>query len=109
MISRKPRFTPPGIAQQVIQRDHHREPCFYGEIDYRRYLGNLREAAEKNEATVHAYVLMINHVHLLVTPGTAHSIEFGAVRADIIGRPREHQDIHHYLTASHASRRSSSP
>ncbi len=73
-MSRKPRFTVLGVPQHVIQRGHNREPCFYSEDDYRRYLGNLREAAEKNQAAVHAYVLMTNHVHLLVTPGAAHSV-----------------------------------
>ena len=36
-----------------------------------RYLQDLREAALKYECRVHAYVLMTNHVHLLVTPNVA--------------------------------------
>jgi len=52
----------------VIQRGNNREPCFYAEGDYYRYLHDLKEAADKNQCAIHAYVLMANHVHLLVTP-----------------------------------------
>jgi len=64
----------PGVPQHVIQRGNNREPCFFGEDDYYRYLGDLKEAAESNRCRVHAYVLMTNHVHLLITPMTEHGI-----------------------------------
>lgn len=64
----KPRFTLPGIPQHVIQRGNNREPCFLAEADYRRYLDDLQASAEKSACRIHAYVLMTNHVHLLVTP-----------------------------------------
>ena len=67
-MSRKPRFTLPGVPQHIIQRGNNREPCFFTEEDYRRYLHDLKEAATKNQAVIHAYVLMTNHVHILVTP-----------------------------------------
>lgn len=67
-MARKPRFHLAGVPQHVIQRGNNREPCFYGDEDYSRYLGDLREAAERNHCRVHAYVLMTNHAHLLVTP-----------------------------------------
>jgi putative transposase len=73
-MSRKPRFILPGVPQHVIQRGHNREPCFYVTDDYRRYCRDLQEAAGKNQAQIHAYVLMTNHVHLLVTPCQPHSI-----------------------------------
>jgi len=73
-MARKPRFTLPGVPQHVIQRGNNREPCFYGVADYDRYLHDLREAAEKNNAAIHAYVLMTNHVHILVTPGNPYSV-----------------------------------
>ena len=73
-MARKPRFVLPGVPQHVIQRGNNREPCFYAEADYSRYLKDLQEAAEKNNAAIHAYVLMTNHVHLLVTPGSSFSI-----------------------------------
>jgi len=73
-MARKPRFALPGVPQHVIQRGNNRQPCFYTDADYRRYLDDLCEAAEKNQAAVHAYVLMTNHVHILVTPATSYSI-----------------------------------
>ena len=73
-MARQPRFTIQGIPQHVIQRGNNREPCFYAEDDYLRYKNDLLDAAKKNQAIIHAYVLMTNHVHLLVTPQHAHSI-----------------------------------
>ncbi|KFN42799.1 transposase [Arenimonas oryziterrae] len=63
-----------GVAQHVVQRGNDRQPCFFREIDYLRYLQELREASIKLDCRVHAYVLMTNHVHLLVTPGAAGAI-----------------------------------
>jgi putative transposase len=67
-MPRKPRFNLPGIPQHIIQRGNNREPCFYSEKDYRQYLDDLKESASKYDCRIHAYVLMTNHVHLLVTP-----------------------------------------
>ena len=72
-MPRKPRICIPDIPQHVIQRGNNRQPCFYAESDYRYYLDTLREAIERNTCELHAYVLMTNHVHLLITPST----EFG--------------------------------
>ena len=73
-MARKRRFIVPGVPQHIIQRGHNREPCFYAEADYSRYLHNLQDAAEKNDTKIHAYVLMTNHIHLLATPGHEYSI-----------------------------------
>lgn len=73
-MSRKPRFVLPGVPQHVVQRGHNREPCFFAEDDYHRYLRDLHEAALKNQLQIHAYVLMTNHVHLLVTPDQPYSV-----------------------------------
>lgn len=67
-MSRKPRFNLVGVPQHVIQRGNNREPCFYSKEDYRFYLDQLIEIKEKYECQIHSYVLMTNHVHLLVTP-----------------------------------------
>lgn len=78
-MARKPRFNLPGIPQHVIQRGNNREPCFYSKDDYYHYLHILEDAADKNDCAVHAYVLMTNHVHLLVTPfkefGVSHMMQ----------------------------------
>ncbi len=67
-MPRKPRYYLAGVPCHVIQRGHNREPCFAAPDDYRYYLQCLREACLNHGAAVHAYVLMTNHVHLLLTP-----------------------------------------
>jgi putative transposase len=68
MMPRRARLSLPGIPWHIIQRGNNRSACFYAEEDYRRYLDTLKEQAEKYDCLVHAYVLMTNHVHLLLTP-----------------------------------------
>ena len=73
-MARMPRYVVPGQPQHVIQRGNNRQAIFGADADYRFYLDKLAEAANKHECDIHAYVLMTNHVHLLVTPRAAHSI-----------------------------------
>lgn len=73
-MARLPRFVLPGQPQHVIQRGNNRQAIFQVEDDYRLYLEKLRAAAVKHGCTIHAYVLMTNHVHLLVTPEQENSI-----------------------------------
>jgi putative transposase len=73
-MPRKPRIHLPGQPQHVIQRGNNREPCFYSTSDYRYYLQTLGDALVQEECQLHAYVLMTNHVHLLVTPGVSYGI-----------------------------------
>ena len=47
---------------------NNRSVCFHGEQDYQFYLHTLKEFADKFGCALHAYVLMTNHVHLLLTP-----------------------------------------
>jgi putative transposase len=63
----------PGVALHVIQRGVNRSACFRAEGDYLVYLSNLRQLARKHGCAVHAYCLMTNHVHLLLTPGHTRS------------------------------------
>jgi putative transposase len=67
-MARLPRLDLPGIPQHVVQRGNNRLPCFLDDTDRRRYLTLLREALLQAECVLHAYVLMDNHTHLLVTP-----------------------------------------
>ncbi|HET6546532.1 MAG TPA: transposase [Rhodanobacteraceae bacterium] len=67
-MARQPRFDLPGIPQHVIQRGNNRLPCFLDDADRRRYLHLLGEALIQTHCMLHAWVLMDNHVHLLVTP-----------------------------------------
>lgn len=69
-MPRLPRLDLPGIPQHVVQRGHDRLPCFAAEVDYMRYRQELLDAAPRHGCAIHAYVLMTNHVHLLVSPAT---------------------------------------
>lgn len=73
-MPRKPRIYLPDMPQHVIQRGNNREPCFYSEQDYQYYLDALGESLTSYACLLHGYVLMTNHVHLLVTPLELHSI-----------------------------------
>lgn len=73
-MARLPRFVFPGHPQHVIIRGNNREPIFVANEDYRFYLDKLQEACIKHLCDVHAYVLMTNHVHLLITPNNEDSI-----------------------------------
>lgn len=68
-MSRPHYAQPAGVALHVVQRA--RAPCFPVERDRVAYLHWLRTYAERFESAVHAYVLMGNHVHLLLTPARA--------------------------------------
>jgi putative transposase len=76
-MARLPRLILPGQPHHIIQRGNNRQPVFFAEEDYRLYLGWLKEAAGKYGCAIHAYVLMTNHVHLLLTP--AHEEAVGKV------------------------------
>ena len=67
-MPRKPRMYLPGIPCHVVQRGNDRKACFFAEDDYFFYLQSLKQACQKYQVEVHAYVLMTNHVHLLMTP-----------------------------------------
>ena len=67
-MPRRARLSLPGIPWHIIQRGNNRAACFFSDDDYRLYLDQLTELAERFGCAVHAYVLMSNHVHLLLTP-----------------------------------------
>jgi len=67
-MPRLPRFVLPGQPQHVILRGNDRQAIFRADSDYHFYLEKLAEAAIKHQCDIHAYVLMTNQVHLLVTP-----------------------------------------
>ena len=69
-MPRRPRITLPGVPLHLIQRGNNRQACFFADDDYRAYLDWLAEYARKSHCLIHAYVLMTNHVHLLMTPQT---------------------------------------
>jgi putative transposase len=72
-MPRRPRPVLPEVPLHIIQRGNNRTRCFFGEADYLVYLDLLKHSALEAQCVVHAYVLMGNHVHLLVTPMRAAS------------------------------------
>ena len=67
-MPRRHRLRLPCVPLHVIQRGNNRQACFFAEEDYRFYLHWLAKGAQRYRCEVHAYVLMTNHVHLLVSP-----------------------------------------
>lgn len=66
-MPRRARLMLPNVPVHIIQRGNNRQACFYADDDYLFYLDWLRSCSQKAGCNVHAYVLMTNHVHLLVS------------------------------------------
>jgi putative transposase len=73
-MPRRPRIHLDGVPLHIVQRGHNREPCFFADDDYLCYLHWLDEALKETGCALHAYVLMTNHVHLLLTPMDAKAV-----------------------------------
>ena len=67
-MARLSRLGLPSIPQHVIHCGNNRQACFYADNDHRFYLECLGETARKCRVSIHACVLMTNHVHALMTP-----------------------------------------
>lgn len=67
-MPRRARLTLAGVPHHLIQRGNNRQACFYAIRDYQIYLDWLEQYANICNCEIHAYVLMTNHVHMLVTP-----------------------------------------
>lgn len=66
------RLVMPGVPLHVVQRGVNRQACFLDGQHKQRYLDYLRACLALAPCHLHAYVLMSNHVHLLLsTQGTA--------------------------------------
>ncbi len=66
-MPRHARLSIPGVPLHIRQRGIDRGRCFGSEADYHLYLGLMAELSPRFACRVHAYVLMTNHIHLLVT------------------------------------------
>lgn len=69
-MARRLRLFVPGYPLHIVQRGHDRAPCFFDDGERSLYLGLLGTYSRQWQCDVHAYVLMTNHVHVLLTPGT---------------------------------------
>ena len=70
-MPRRPRLSLPDVPLHLIQRGNNRQTCFVADEDYRFYLDWLKQYADKVGCRIHAYVLMTNHVHLLLSSSRA--------------------------------------
>ena len=73
-MARLRRYCPVGRPQHVIQRGNNRSVCFADDSDMAAYAHFLLEAAVKHSLSIHGWVFMTNHVHLLVTPASDHAL-----------------------------------
>jgi REP element-mobilizing transposase RayT len=63
-MARLPRLSIAGCPQHIIQRGNNRQACFFAEQDYTVYLDKLKDSTIKHNVSIHAFVLMTNHVHI---------------------------------------------
>ena len=81
-MARKPRLNVPGACYHEIARGNRRAAIFHDDADYRAYLDRLERYRRRDGLTLHAYVLMPNHLHLLLETGdrplsrTMHTLQF---------------------------------
>ena len=73
-MARLPRYVLPEQPQHVIQRGNDRCAMFAAPVDYKFFHDCLTNACVRHRCLVHAYIFMTNHVHLLMSPQTAHGI-----------------------------------
>lgn len=73
-MPRLTRLLHPGVATHVIQRGNNRQEIFFDDADREQYLAWLGEALRAEGGSLHAYVLMSNHVHLLLTGAAAQAV-----------------------------------
>ena len=67
-MARLPRLTVTGYPQHVILRGNNRQDIFRNTADYQRMLDLIEQHSRELGVEIHAYVLMTNHLHLLLTP-----------------------------------------
>ena len=73
-MPRRSRMYLSGLPYHVVQRGNNREACFIEPENYLYYLELWKEISTRYGVSVHAYVLMTNHVHFLVTPDRADAV-----------------------------------
>jgi putative transposase len=69
-MPRRARVSVPDVPMHIVQRGHNREASFFSDEDRLYYLEQLQRLLPEHGCALHAYVLMTNHVHLLLTPET---------------------------------------
>jgi len=73
-MARRRRLSYPGIPQHLIQRGNNRQICFADDQDMLTFGQWLCDYSEECGVSIHAWVFMTNHIHLLATPTGPESI-----------------------------------
>jgi putative transposase len=83
-MPRRARIVIPGLPLHVVQRGNNKQACFFDDDDRRFYLHHLSRLSKQCACEVHAFCLMTNHVHLLITPLKVHSAAKLMRRLDLL-------------------------
>ena len=70
-MPRPNRLILPGQTHHIVQRGNNRQAVFFSDDDRQIFLKWLGEASAAEGCALHAYVLMTNHLHLVITAGEA--------------------------------------
>jgi len=83
-MPRRARIVVPGLPLHIVQRGNNRADCFFSDDDRRFFLHHLVRLSGQEACDVHAYCLMTNHVHLLLTPHRAEGCARLMRRVDLL-------------------------
>lgn len=81
-MGRAPRIWFPGACYHIVVRGNRRQDIFYEQADRLMYLDKLRRVRARSGFKLHAYVLMTNHVHMLMETG---NVNIADIMRDING------------------------
>ena len=73
-MARLPRLSVPGYPHLLVQRSVAGQAAFLADTDYQFMLSELRSLSRRHEVEIHAYALMPDQFHLLVTPSNGKSL-----------------------------------
>ena len=76
-MARQPRLVIPGLPHHVFQRGHNRQDIFLSDADRMAWKAMMVNAMHEAKVQVHAYAMMSNHFHLLVTPPDSQGLSRG--------------------------------
>lgn len=67
-MARLPRIVIPHQSLHIMHRGNNRQMLFEAGDDFVRLKEDLSHSLAKSNCQLHAYVVMGNHIHLLLTP-----------------------------------------
>ncbi|MGQ3092695.1 MAG: REP-associated tyrosine transposase [Roseateles sp.] len=73
-MARLPRLILSGQPHHVVLRGNNRQSIFFSDLDRQQLLAVLADVAAQYSVAIHAYVLMDNHFHLLLTPPASQAL-----------------------------------